>query len=525
MTECLVGMLLTGSGAYLLWRAQYTVTGERFSARWQYRLLKLVLGFFVLPVGLLAGAALGPGAAGRPPAAVPVPPGFPAAGTAVLGPLCPTETGRAPAEREILPAVRWAGALSLLRGLWLAGALGLGGREALRYGRFRRRFLRRCVPDCRRETAAALADCLPAPRRGPTVRRAPLPCSPFVTGLVRPVIVLPPGEADRAELRYVLDHELRHIRRGDLWVRALAAAARTAFWFNPLVWRLNRQLVEWSELACDEAVTASLDREGRRRYGQVILKAALRSAEGGGPWATALAAPELMKRRLARMLRGKEMKRGTRAAAALVLAVLAAGGCALAAWTYRPAGGDPAAPVGDGEPGAGGVPSAPPESIAPPPADGARYPVDGPAQREALIASLKAAYGLQGEDFVIHINFQDGSEVVEVYRSATRLSELAAAHLVDGRWPLNGSGESYGPDCLREITGTEPDLTAAVGTDGTCGYIRRSDMWDRALGCSTPEEAKAYTEFITALGGYDIPLYNAEGQAVGRFRVGDAPAA
>ena len=55
MAECLLGMMLTGSGAYLLWAAQCRVTGERFSARWQYRLLKVVMGFFLLPVGLLVG--------------------------------------------------------------------------------------------------------------------------------------------------------------------------------------------------------------------------------------------------------------------------------------------------------------------------------------------------------------------------------------------------------------------------------------------------------------------------------------
>ena len=67
MAECLLGMMLTGSGAYLLWAAQCAVTGERFSARWQYRLLQVVMGFFLLPVGLLAGAVLvpaGPAAVG-----------------------------------------------------------------------------------------------------------------------------------------------------------------------------------------------------------------------------------------------------------------------------------------------------------------------------------------------------------------------------------------------------------------------------------------------------------------------------
>jgi beta-lactamase regulating signal transducer with metallopeptidase domain len=556
MAECLLGMMLTGSGAYLLWAAQCRVTGERFSARWQYRLLKVVMGFFLLPVGLLVGAILWPVAAVEP-AGMPV---GAAVGGVTISPV-PAEGVRTPGgeiSAEAVPvSVDWAAAVPLLRGLWLAGALALGGRELLRYGRFRRRFLRRCVPDERPETAAALAVCLSGGRRRLRVWRAPLPCSPFVTGLVRPVIVLPPGEAEAGALRCVLRHELHHIRQGDLWVRMLALAVRVVFWFDPLVWRLGRQVAEWSELACDEAVAAALGRGERRLYGQVILQAALRSAEGAGAWATSLAARETMKRRLTRMLYGREMRRRTKMAAALVLAVIVAGGCVLAAGTYWPAAETAEAPVLDGkEPGAaapvvtpGGSKAAEPAKVvvqpaveperstgqpaqnAPEdgagapvrsetaPADGTRYPVAGPAEREALIDALVAEHGLDRADFIVHINQDDDSEVVEVYRNATHLAELAAEYLVDGQWPRNSRGESYGPSCLEEITGTEPDLVAAVGTDGRDGYIRESDKWHSKFDIRSPEEAEVYMAFINALGAYDIPLYDAEGAVIGQFRI------
>ncbi len=550
MTECLLGMMLTGSGAYLLWAAQCRVTGERFSARWQYRLLKVVMGFFLLPVGLLIGAILWPVAAVEPAGI----PGGAAVGGVTAAPV-PVESVWAPVGETSAAAVRvsadWAAAVPLLQGFWLAGALALGGRELLRYGRFRRRFLRRCVPDERPETAAALAACLSGGRRRLRVWCAPQPCSPFVTGLVRPVIVLPPGEAEAGELRCVLRHELYHIRRGDLWVRMLALAVRVAFWFDPLVWRLGRQVAEWSELACDEAVTAALGRGERRLYGQVILQAALRSAEGAGAWATSLAARETMKRRLMRMLYGREMRRRTKMAAALVLAVIVAGGCVLAAGTYWPAAETVEAPALDGnEPGAAapvvtpggskaaGEPSAEPErSTGQParnapedgaeaperseaaPADGTRYPVAGPAEREALMDILAAEHGLGPADFIVHFNQDDDSEVVEVYRNTTHLAELAAEYLVDGQWPRNSRGESYGPSCLEEITGTKPDLAAAVGTDGRDGYIRESDKWHSKFDIRSPEEAEVYMAFIGALGAYDIPLYDAEGAVIGQFRI------
>jgi bla regulator protein BlaR1 len=83
---------------------------------------------------------------------------------------------------------------------------------------------------------------------------------PGIFGILRPVLVLPSGIADRlvdAQLDAILAHELCHVRRRDNLMAALHMVVETIFWFHPLVWWLGARLVEERERACDEEVTAA----------------------------------------------------------------------------------------------------------------------------------------------------------------------------------------------------------------------------------------------------------------------------
>ena len=78
----------------------------------------------------------------------------------------------------------------------------------------------------------------------------------FTTGLLRPVVVLPPDCRDWSpeRRRAVLLHELAHVRRGDLLMHLISRAACAIHWFNPLVWLAARRLRAESERACDDMV-------------------------------------------------------------------------------------------------------------------------------------------------------------------------------------------------------------------------------------------------------------------------------
>ncbi|NRA25700.1 MAG: M56 family metallopeptidase [Opitutales bacterium] len=83
--------------------------------------------------------------------------------------------------------------------------------------------------------------------------------SPFLFGYLNPTLMLP-ASADRwstGKLVAVFAHEKAHVRRKDLWVRALAEAVTVVFWFNPLVWLAARRLRLAQEKACDDLALES----------------------------------------------------------------------------------------------------------------------------------------------------------------------------------------------------------------------------------------------------------------------------
>ena len=98
--------------------------------------------------------------------------------------------------------------------------------------------------------------------------------SPFVLGIVRPMIYLPYGMGDK-HLYHVVAHEQAHIRRLDHWWKPLGFLLLTVYWFNPLMWLAYILLCRDIELACDEKVIAELGNEQRANYTQALVACAV----------------------------------------------------------------------------------------------------------------------------------------------------------------------------------------------------------------------------------------------------------
>lgn len=76
--------------------------------------------------------------------------------------------------------------------------------------------------------------------------------SPLSWGLRSPVILVDYDTLDRAEdADAVLAHEMAHVARRDWAMLLLARMSVALFWFNPLVWLLERALVQQAEEAAD----------------------------------------------------------------------------------------------------------------------------------------------------------------------------------------------------------------------------------------------------------------------------------
>jgi beta-lactamase regulating signal transducer with metallopeptidase domain len=80
--------------------------------------------------------------------------------------------------------------------------------------------------------------------------------SPCTWGLVRPVVLLPGAGAGWPEpqRRFVLLHELAHVRRLDYLTTQIANLACAVHWYNPLVWFAAVQARRLQEQACDDVV-------------------------------------------------------------------------------------------------------------------------------------------------------------------------------------------------------------------------------------------------------------------------------
>ena len=86
--------------------------------------------------------------------------------------------------------------------------------------------------------------------------------SPICFGLWRPVIVLPAEmtQAREEELRWILAHELDHLRRGDPWTLLWVGVCRAWFFILPWFWPLRHELTLSQEQLADAAAASSAGR-------------------------------------------------------------------------------------------------------------------------------------------------------------------------------------------------------------------------------------------------------------------------
>ena len=162
--------------------------------------------------------------------------------------------------------------------------------------------------------------------------------TPLVAGLRRPVVLLPLTRftaLSAARQRMTLCHELVHLKRWDLFLGWIPAAAEPLFFFHPLAHVAAREYLFWREAACDAAVLEALD-VAPQEYGGLLLDLGVvgsRSslAAAGAPWSFSI-----LKRRIV-MLRDPSSRSITTRALAPTLAVLALAAIAPLQLSARPA--------------------------------------------------------------------------------------------------------------------------------------------------------------------------------------------
>lgn len=159
-------------------------------------------------------------------------------------------------------SLRWQIVGTVLCGSWLVGIAISLGRTIVGLSKFRRWLQTLSVLDSPLIDAAAGEAAEEVGLRSTVViyHSALLP-APVSYGLLRQRIVVPLGiefELSFDQLRAVIQHEMAHIARRDLWIGVLQQAASIAYWWNPLVLLANRQLADLREHICDDIAIREL---------------------------------------------------------------------------------------------------------------------------------------------------------------------------------------------------------------------------------------------------------------------------
>lgn len=124
--------------------------------------------------------------------------------------------------------------------------------------------------------------------------------------------------------RFVLLHEAAHLRRYDSAVQTLQIIVQAGYFYNPLVWVLNRRLAQYREMACDDVSVASqpTSRLTYSRYLVEIAESLLRTPVRCDSASALIKRRNELLTRVQYQLRGGTMKSISRRVVPVVLAGL-----------------------------------------------------------------------------------------------------------------------------------------------------------------------------------------------------------
>ncbi len=151
--------------------------------------------------------------------------------------------------------------------------------------------------------------------------------SPLLQGIIHPKIILPASmliDFKSDELQLILAHELAHYKRGDLFWNWLPVMVRTAFFFLPYFWWVEKKLMQLQEICCDRLALQYV-KTPAAKFGRMLLEVSLQHEL---PKSTILSAGfasqslELLKSRLTALQYVNQMNRRRMVLSGFILFIL-----------------------------------------------------------------------------------------------------------------------------------------------------------------------------------------------------------
>lgn len=326
--ELLVSLSVAGSTVVVFILLLRLIPPDVLPAKWRYAIGKMAVGFYLLPIALVI-QWLWPLFIPKQTATVPIS-GLPASAQQTQPDLT---TGAIP---ELNLSANTA---LIFLSIWGTGALVFAIWQVYCYRKFIKKLqqTRSPVPE-NSEAAKQLTLMKEALGMQSNVQLAysSVIRSPVLVGLWKPTIYLPMENLPNVDIGMVIHHELIHLKRKDLWVKATAVAASALHWFNPFVHILRKGIHTWSELSCDEEVVKGMSHAERKRYGETILNVMVGSRGMPVRFCASLSGDgKQLKRRLNMMLNVKKLKKHTVIITAAAVIAVGAIGTSTAVWAAK----------------------------------------------------------------------------------------------------------------------------------------------------------------------------------------------
>lgn len=100
--------------------------------------------------------------------------------------------------------------------------------------------------------------------------------APCVMGVIKPYLFVPDLSYEKEQLRYIIMHELMHVKNHDIVWKILIDVLCTVFWWNPVFGYLKKELFRLIEMHNDMEIISVLPEEEQVQYMECLKDVALR---------------------------------------------------------------------------------------------------------------------------------------------------------------------------------------------------------------------------------------------------------
>lgn len=324
LLESFVSLSVAGSTVVIFIFLLKLISPHTFPAKWRYSIGKMAVGFYLLPIALVIQWLLSPF--------------IPKLTTTVPIPELPSALQQTqPDLLGVISELNLSADVALVfLSIWGIGVIAFAGWQGYCYRRFLKQVQHTYSPVSNNTEAAkqlALLKESLSIKSNVQLAYSAAVRSPVLIGLWKPTIYLPMGDNTAVDMGMVIHHELIHLKRNDLWIKALVLGASALHWFNPLVHVLRKDIHTWSELSCDEEVVKEMSYTDRKRYGEMILNIMIGSRGMPVRFCASLSGDgKQLKRRLSMIFNVKKLKKKTVILTASAVILIGAVSTSAAAW-------------------------------------------------------------------------------------------------------------------------------------------------------------------------------------------------